>query len=75
MYLRKYGYLAITSEGKVEPHLERQKGAIMGCLPDLEIEAVKFVPVARPQESPDDPMERLEFEANRNLTHDPLERG
>lgn len=73
---RKYGYLAITGDGTVEPHLDRQKGTIVGCLPDLEIESTTAVATALAvTESPDDPMERLEHEANRNLLHDPLELG
>lgn len=72
---RKYGYLAITSDGTVEPHLDRQKGSIMGCVPDLQIEAAVATAVAPSrQESPDDPLERMEFEASRN-NPDPLERG
>ena len=35
---RPLGYLDVTREGRVEPHLERQKGTVMAAVPELDIE-------------------------------------
>lgn len=73
----KIGYVEIARDGALVPHLEKQKGSVMALIPALTIEATKSTmpPVlAVREESPDDPLERMEWEAARR-NNDPMERG
>lgn len=62
---RGLGYLAITYEGTIESAINRHRGAVRGALPDLNITPLarkQGLPARRP-EPPDDPLERMEWEA------------
>lgn len=76
---KEMGFVKITTEGAVDcDSLNYQRGTLASRIAELnlEIQAVA-APVAsvRPTEIPDDPMERLEEEANRGINCDPLELG
>lgn len=77
VYLKGNGYFEVTHEGTVTNHLVRQRGTIAGVIPTLDIEPLAHrTPYRRDSEdSPDDPMERLEFEQKRGAGHDRLELG
>jgi hypothetical protein len=66
---REIGYVEILRSGDVESHLEKQSGSIMGLLPNLEISPAPASQVAQrqSQEIPDDPIDRMEREAQREL--------
>lgn len=63
----KNGHIDIGHDGQISDTLNRQRGAILSAIPDLAIIPVAPQRISRPDESPDDPLERMEWEHQRNF--------